>query len=539
MSRSISELSRAIEGRLIVSCQASEGDAFRSVDSMARFARAALDGGAAGIRAEGAEDIVAIRRAVDLPVIGIRKSQHEDGRVLITPTFEAARVLVAAGADMIALDCTERGQQYGALERLRRIRAELGVPVLADIATVAEGVAAAAAGADFVLSTMRGYTAQTARFTTFEPEFIAALRQAVAVPVIAEGRIWTPDEARAAMEAGAFAVIVGTAITRLHEITRRFAQAVAGAISTRDGRDGRCFIGLALGGTNIKSGLVTERGELLAAGVRPTPAAGGAEALLQSLSDLVSELVEEARQRSLHPAGIGLATAGWVDPATGRVIYASETLPGWTGAEPGARLRERSGLPVVVINDANALAVAERHFGAARGVDDFLCLTLGTGVGGGVFTGGRLHLGAHAMANAIGHLIIEAGGLPCTCGKRGCLEVYANAAALRRYAGDGFETAAAVIAAANAGDSRAIVAIETFAGYLARGCALAVDLLDPARIIIAGGLTQNNPVLLTALRERLNRLTLAPALRGLEVLGSPLGYEAGVIGAAAAAMERH
>lgn len=536
MSRSISEICQAIEGRLIVSCQASEGDAFRSVDSMARFARAALDGGAAGIRAEGAEDIAAIRRAVDLPVIGIRKSQHEDGRVLITPTFEAARELVAAGAGMIALDCTGRGQQYGALERLRRIKAELGVPVLADIATVAEGVAAAAAGADFVLSTMRGYTAETGRFTTFEPEFIAALRQAVAVPVIAEGRIWTPDEARAAMEAGAFAVIVGTAITRPHEITRRFARAVAGAIPTRGER---CFMGIDLGGTNIKSGLVTERGELLAAGVRPTPAAGGAEALLQSLSDLVSELMEEARQRGQRPAGIGLATAGWVDPATGRVIYASETLPGWTGAEPGARLREHSGLPVAVINDANALAVAERHFGAARGVDDFLCVTLGTGVGGGVFIGGRLHQGAHSIANAIGHLIIEADGLPCTCGKRGCLEVYANAAALRRYAGDGFETAAAVIAAANAGDRGAIAAIETFAGYLARGCALAVDLLDPARIILAGGLTQNNPVLLNALRERLNRLTLAPALRGLEVFGSPLGYEAGVIGAAATAMARY
>ena len=197
MRSGIPEICRSFEGRLIVSCQAAEGDAFRAAESMVRFAQAALAGGAAGIRAEGVEDIAAIRAAVTAPIIGIRKSYHADGRILITPTVESARELVAAGADMIALDCTARGQQYGALDRLRRIRQELGVPVLADIATVAEAVSAAEAGADFVLSTMRGYTVETEQFRRFEPDFIAALCRAVAVPVIAEGRIWEPEEARA------------------------------------------------------------------------------------------------------------------------------------------------------------------------------------------------------------------------------------------------------------------------------------------------------------------------------------------------------
>lgn len=534
--KSISELCSSLQGKLIVSCQASAGDAFRDAAAMARFALAAIDGGAAGIRAEGVEDVQAIRAAVSSPIIGIKKSVAADGRILITPSVEAARELVAAGADMIALDCTARGQQYGALERLRQIKAELYVPVLADIATVEEAISAAEAGADFVLSTMRGYTAETEQYKTFEPDFIAALRSAVNIPVIAEGRIWTPDEARAAMAAGAFAVIVGTAITRPHEITRRFVNAVESASSKPDAT--RYFIGIDLGGTNIKSGLVSDAGELIASAVTPTPAQQGAAAVLQQLQEVALTCLNEAGKRGLAPVAIGLATAGWVNPTTGQVIYASDNLRGWTGAEPGRVLQEACGLPVAVINDANALAVAERHFGAAEGVDDFLCVTLGTGVGGGVYLGGKLHQGAHFIANAIGHLQIEADGLLCTCGKRGCLEVYANAAALIRYAMSGFDSAAAIISAAGTGDKLALHAIRTFARYLARGCAAAIHLLDPALLIFAGGLTQNNPALLEFLKQELAEPLPALELRRLEIRFSPLGYEAGVIGAAAVALER-
>ena len=503
---------------------------------MARFARAAIDGGAAGIRAEGVEDVQAIRAAVSVPIIGIKKSPAADGRILITPAMEAACDLVAAGADLIALDCTARGQQHGALERLRRIRAELRVPVLADIATVAEAVSAVEAGADFVLSTLRGYTAETEEYKTFEPEFIAALKRAVRVPVIAEGRIRTPEEARAAMAAGAFAVIVGTAITRPHDITRRFVQAVESASSQPAAT--RCFVGIDLGGTNLKSGLVSDAGELLASAVTATPAQEGADAVLRQLQEVALACLNEADRRGITPVAMGLATAGWVNPASGKVICASENLRGWTGAEPGRVLREACGLPVAVINDANALAVAERHFGAAKDTDDFLCITLGTGVGGGVYLGGRLHQGAHFAASAIGHIQIEPDGLPCTCGRRGCLEVYGNASALVRYSMGGFKSASEIIGAAGAGDKLALQAIRTFARYLARGCATAIHLLDPALLVFAGGLTQHNPALLDALRQELTETVLAPELRRLEICFSRLGYEAGVIGAAATASER-
>jgi putative N-acetylmannosamine-6-phosphate epimerase len=235
MSKAVPPIARDLRGRLIVSCQAPDGDAFRDPDSMARFARAAVEGGAAGIRANGVEHVRAIRQAVGVPIIGISKVMQDDGRVLITPTFEAARELVEAGADLIALDCTVRGQRFGAVERLQRIRRDLNVPVLADIATLEEALAAERAGADMILTTMRGYTPETEHVRGFEPEFVRRLVESVSVPVIAEGRIDTPGQARAALDAGAFAVVVGTAITRPPVLTERFVRALDGAAGGASG----------------------------------------------------------------------------------------------------------------------------------------------------------------------------------------------------------------------------------------------------------------------------------------------------------------
>ena len=226
MTKELSQIAKKFHGRLIVSCQAREGEPFRDSASMARFARSAVLGGAAAIRAQGREDVRAIREAVDVPILGIWKQLESDGRLLITPTFEAAQQVVAAGAEMIALDVTRRGQRYGALDRLRRIRQELRVPVFADIATVEEALLAAGAGADFVLSTMRGYTDDTEHIQGFDLAFIEELVRSCPVPVIAEGRIETPEQARAALAAGAYSVVVGSAITRPHTITRRFVDAL-------------------------------------------------------------------------------------------------------------------------------------------------------------------------------------------------------------------------------------------------------------------------------------------------------------------------
>lgn len=516
------DILNGLRGRLVVSCQAPDGDPFRDSESMARFARAARDGGAAGIRANGAPDVAAIRAAVDLPIIGIAKKLWSDGRILITGDFDDARAVVAAGAHIIAIDCTARGQRFGALDRMARIRAELGVPVFADIATVEEAVAAAQAGAAAVLSTMRGYTDETAQVTRFEPGFIAALKRAVSVPVIAEGHIQDPEEVHAALAAGAWSVIIGTAITRPGEITRRFAAATAAAPEGD-------VLGIDLGGTNTKFGIITESGALVAEGAVPTPA-GGRQVLLDHLKSVTATLRERAQRK---PRALGIATAGWVDPYRGEVAYATENLPGWTGTRIAEELRPVAGVPVFVENDANALAAAEAQYGSARGVKDFICITLGTGVGGGCYVGGRLNRGAHFFANGLGHIPIQPDGLPCTCGLKGCLEVYANAAALVRYAEGAFTAADQLIAAAREGNPKARAALRMYARYLATGAASIVQLLDPELLVLAGGVAQDNPFLLPDLEAELTARITVPAQRRLSLRISQLGYYAGVYGAAA------
>jgi N-acetylmannosamine-6-phosphate 2-epimerase / N-acetylmannosamine kinase len=523
-----------LRGRLVVSCQTWDNDAFQESAFMARFARAAVMGGAAGIRADGPDEIRAIREAVSVPIIGIFKAKQDDGTILITPSFEGAKELVQAGANLVALDCTARGQRSGALERLRQIKAELGVPVLADIATVEEAIRAAQAGADAVLSTLRGYTTETAYVKAFDPAFIAELVRAVNVPVIAEGRIESPQQACQALDAGAYALVVGSAITRPARVTRRFVS----ALETWQRRHNlhRTFVGIDLGGTNTKVGLVNNRGDLLFHSAIPTPWKEGRDALLRHLKQAVSVCLDEAQGQGVKPEAIGLATAGWVDSNSGEVLYATENLPGWTGANPASYLREAFGLAVGIENDANALAVAEKHFGAANMASDFVCITLGTGVGGGCYIGGQLNRGRHCFANALGHVPIEIDGLPCTCGRSGCLEPYTNSAALLRYAPAGkFTSAEQVIAAANSGDAAAQEAIRKLAGYLAIGCASIVSLLDPELLIFGGGLVQDNPLLLRAFAEKLAERVTVWDQRKLRVQASALGYSAGVLGAAAIA----
>ena len=520
------------QGKLVVSCQADPGDAFFGF--MDRYALAAQAGGAAGIRANGVDDIRAIRKVVNLPIIGIQKELHADGKVLITPSFEAAQALVEAGANMVALDCTKRGQQYGALERLQRIKTELRVPVLADIATLEEAQEAERAGADFVLSTMRGYTADTLTVERFDPRFIEQLVRLLRVPVIAEGRIDSPDLARQAIEAGAYSVIVGTTITRPHSVARLFAQAVETAFA--DQQASRWFIGIDLGGTNTKFGLVSSKGELLWEDTRPTPARSGRAGLLQHLEDIAIASLERASKSGHAVAAIGIATAGWVDPQTGAVVYATENLPGWTGTQIAASIGGVTGKPVFVENDANALAVGEKVFGVARNFNHFVCITLGTGVGGGCYIGGRLNHGAHCFANAFGHLCIQPGGSPCSCGKQGCLEAYTNVAALLGYTNGRYYDVRTLIGAANAGETVASAAIEEFARRLAVGCSLLIQLLDPEALIFAGGIIENNPLLLASLTQRLAQQVPVWTQRDLKILLSGAGYHAGVLGAAALAL---
>jgi N-acylglucosamine-6-phosphate 2-epimerase len=217
----------AIRGCLIVSCQASEGDPLDDLDTLTRIATSVLRGGAGGLRAEGITRIAAFRRITQLPIIGIIKTYDTNGDVYITPDFRSAKAVSDAGADIIALDCTARRLTAAEPwpELITRIHTELNRPVLADVATLEDALAAERAGADAVATTLYGYTTETANIRTPSWPLIQSIVTRLTIPVLTEGHITHPDEVRTALGLGATAVVVGSAITRPETITARFVQA--------------------------------------------------------------------------------------------------------------------------------------------------------------------------------------------------------------------------------------------------------------------------------------------------------------------------
>jgi N-acylglucosamine-6-phosphate 2-epimerase len=195
---------------------------------MAAMARAAAAGGAVAIRANGPQDIAAIRSVVALPIIGIYKVDLPGLGIRITPDIEHARAVAAAGASIIALDATDRARPDGmdAADRIALVRRETRLPVMADVSSLEEGLMAEAAGADLVATTLAGYTNGLPASAGPDLNLVAELAPRLRVPLIAEGRISTPEEAAMAIAMGAYAVVVGHAITRPESITARFVAAL-------------------------------------------------------------------------------------------------------------------------------------------------------------------------------------------------------------------------------------------------------------------------------------------------------------------------
>ncbi|OWA34278.1 hypothetical protein B9G55_18335 [Saccharibacillus sp. O16] len=232
----------ALRGGLIVSCQAYPGEALYGSHHMATMAQAAADGGAIAIRTNSPQDVAAIREGCGLPVIGIWKKSSPGSDVYITPRASDALALFSAGADIVALDATPRVRPGGQsleqmLEEIRRLQAigslsdsESGQDkkglLMADISTFEEGLAAEALGFDLLSTTLSGYTPYSRQEAGPDLELVERLVNACAIPVIAEGRYDTPELAASALHCGAYAVVVGTAITRPHTLTQRFADAI-------------------------------------------------------------------------------------------------------------------------------------------------------------------------------------------------------------------------------------------------------------------------------------------------------------------------
>lgn len=295
-------------------------------------------------------------------------------------------------------------------------------------------------------------------------------------------------------------------------------------------------LGIDVGGTKIAAAVVDDTG-LPHHPVRlPTPAASGPQAVLDAMSDAARAALRAGG--CPLPGAIGVSTGGVVDHRTGTIVSATSLLPGWTGTAVARELSGRlEGTPVSVDNDGNVLAVGERHFGVARGLDDVLFVAVGTGVAGALIRGGRLIRGAHHTAGELGHLPVPAaGGRPCSCGRTGHLEAAAAGPALEaRYRESTGPSAPvglpAVTTRATAGDAQALEVLREGGAILGSTLGGLANLLDPQAVVIGGGVAACGEHYWRPLTEAF-RAELLPGNAAVSLLPADAGPLAAVAGAA-------
>jgi glucokinase len=304
-------------------------------------------------------------------------------------------------------------------------------------------------------------------------------------------------------------------------------------------------IGVDLGGTKIAAGVVDGEGKLLQRAELPSDI-DDAESVIAQIGELVSRLSVEG------VSGVGIGAAGIVDHETGHYFYGPNT--GLRDFDLAKLASEAVRLPVKLDNDANCAAWAEHRFGVGRGCRDFICVTLGTGIGGGFIFAGKPYRGAHGGAAEIGHLVVDPDGPLCGCGRHGCWEQFASGLALERMAvegiGDRDESALtehfhagrirgqAITQAARDGDAFARELVDTLAYWIGLGLGSLVNILEPSRIAIAGGIVRDWDLFAArAEREMLEQMEADSRRPHPELLGAELGSDAGIVGAALLVLE--
>ena len=309
------------------------------------------------------------------------------------------------------------------------------------------------------------------------------------------------------------------------------------------------LIGVDLGGTTFSVGLVSEEGKILKKITQKTHVENGKEDVLRRLSEAILEVSE----RETAPF-VGIGSPGSIDRERG-VVRFSPNFPDWKDVSLAEEIGKRTGKKVFVENDANAFVLGEKWFGAGRGYEHIVALTLGTGIGGGVITHGKLLTGKDGIGAELGHVVVEPNGPMCNCGTRGCLEAIASATAIRRFLRESYKKysgslvyklaespekadAKHLFDAARMGDRFALMLRDRIVDALARAIAGYIHIFNPEVVIIGGGISRAGDVLLEPLRERVPDYLMPSFLGTYQILPSPLVEDAGILGAASIIRER-
>jgi N-acetylmannosamine-6-phosphate 2-epimerase/N-acetylmannosamine kinase len=470
------------------------------------FALAALSSGASALRIESLPYLRAVRAATSAPIVGIIKRDLDNSPVRITPFVEDAIALAEAGADIVAFDATDRMRPANVAELIGAIKAK-GKLTMADCSSLDDAQRALAAGVDFVGTTLSGYVSKP---EPVDPDLglVAEMRRLTPF-VIAEGRIRSTDQAAAAALVGAYAVVVGSALTRMEHATSWFKEAVERGFADRH-RHEQPVLAIDIGGTKIMAALV-ENGIVQAEITLSTQRETGPDRWIADLTEKTAAWRGQVAKLSIAATGIvenGLWSA--LNPAT-LTIPANYPLVD--------RLREAFDLSVFAANDAQAAAWGEHRFGAGKG-QNIAFLTISTGIGGGLVLNGKPLLG---IAGHFGLLQLPSAGA-------GPLEDQVSGhwiAAQALKAGHRVD-AQAVFAAARDGAGWADSIIDRSAAHVALLCRDIQLMFDPHKIVIGGGIGMANGYL----DRVIAKIPAEPVRLKPQIVAAQLGRHAGVIGVA-------
>jgi glucokinase len=302
-------------------------------------------------------------------------------------------------------------------------------------------------------------------------------------------------------------------------------------------------IAVDLGGTFIKFGVADSHGNLLFKGKIPALADVSAHAVLEQIVKAVCSCKAFAAEQHLPLTGVGIGSPGITDPTLRIVKGGADNIRDWVDIPLAEQVEQAVSLPVIVNNDANLMGLGEASFGAAKGCSDVLFITVGTGIGGAVIIGGQPFGGYRNCGGEIGHIVLFAGGEPCSCGSSGCLEQYASASALVRRFTSRFTSVHGappreavdgewIVKRYLEGDSLAVGCIDEHCFFLGRGIAGLINIFSPQKVVVGGGISEAGSFYIDKIRENALKYAMPDCAGHTDVVASSLGNDAGCLGAA-------